>query len=359
MSIMKRMIFLLLTAGSLLNAGAQSYVVSGTAPEGVTTVYLRNVQSQTPDSVAVGPGGMFSFKGDADGHLFGEVSYPGAKGTAVFLDGNVFVDLARHTATGTPENDGLTEWGVRIDKSREPYAAVMSEYSALRSAGGEIPDSVMQRIDQQADAAMEQYLNEVRACCESNLTARFPALFLMPMVSQMDHAEVISYADRQAAFMQVNLMTRVQSLMEGWRRQTVGTEVTDLEMADTTGVMHHLTEYVGHGNYVLVDFWASWCGPCRREMPAVKAVYEKYHDKGFDIVGLSFDMKHEAWTDAIRKLGLPWHHLSDLKGWQSLAGATYGINAIPATLLFGPDGKVVASGLDGAALGKLLETLLK
>ena len=94
-------------------------------------------------------------------------------------------------------------------------------------------------------------------------------------------------------------------------------------------------------------------------MPAVKALYEKYHAKGFDIVGLSFDDNAKDWTGAINSMKLPWHHLSDLKGWQSIAGQTYGINAIPATILFGPDGKVVVSGLHSEELETKLAELLK
>ena len=89
-------------------------------------------------------------------------------------------------------------------------------------------------------------------------------------------------------------------------------------------------------------------------MPHVKALYEKYHPKGFDIVGISFDNNHKAWTAAIKKMELPWHHISDLKGWESLGSSTYGINSIPATLLIAPDGKIAAAGLRGEALDKKL-----
>ena len=109
----------------------------------------------------------------------------------------------------------------------------------------------------------------------------------------------------------------------------------------------------------MIDFWASWCGPCRKEMPNVKVLYEKYKDKGFDIVGLSLDNDKQAWTGAIRQMDLKWHHLSDLKGWQSVAADTYGINSIPATLLIGPNGKVIAGGLSIKELDDKLSKLLK
>ena len=137
-----------------------------------------------------------------------------------------------------------------------------------------------------------------------------------------------------------------------------GAQLIDFELPDEVGASHHLSEYIGKGHYVLVDFWASWCGPCRQEMPNVKAAYERFHERGFDILGLSFDNNREAWLRAVADLGMTWPQLSDLKGWKSLAAQKYNVRAIPFTLLFDPEGKVVADNLRGEALSRKLEELL-
>ena len=132
----------------------------------------------------------------------------------------------------------------------------------------------------------------------------------------------------------------------------------NLEMADTIGVSHSLSEYVGNGHYVLVDFWASWCGPCLSEMPNVKAAYDRFHAKGFDIVGLSFDANADAWKAAINRFEMPWTNLSDLKGWESTASKKYIIRSIPDNIIVGPDGRIIANSLRGEALQQKLAELL-
>ena len=138
-----------------------------------------------------------------------------------------------------------------------------------------------------------------------------------------------------------------------------GQKFLDLEEPDQNGKMHKLSEYVGKGNWVLVDFWASWCNPCKAEMPNVVAAYKKYHAKGFEIVGLSFDRDKEAWVKAIKDWDMPWIHLSDLKYWQSIAAQTYTVTGIPDNLLISPDGTIVARGLRGRALEAKLAEIFK
>ena len=141
------------------------------------------------------------------------------------------------------------------------------------------------------------------------------------------------------------------------QKRAPGKAFMELEMADADGKTRKLSEWCGKGNYVLVDFWASWCGPCRMEMPNVVENYNKYHAKGFDVVGVSFDKDGNAWKNAIKSLNMPWHHISDLQGWQCAAGEVYGIRSIPSNVLVGPDGVIVDIDLRGKALGKALEEI--
>ena len=155
------------------------------------------------------------------------------------------------------------------------------------------------------------------------------------------------------------MVARAKKIMDGLKKRQPGTMFSDLVMNDTEGKECRLSEWVGKGNYVLVDFWASWCGPCRAEMPNVVAAYEKYHAQGFDVVGVSFDQKADAWKKAIEQIGMKWHNISDLKGWQCAASEIYGISSIPSNILVDGEGKIVAADLRGEALQKKLAEIYK
>lgn len=111
------------------------------------------------------------------------------------------------------------------------------------------------------------------------------------------------------------------------------------------------------GKYVLVDFWASWCKPCRRENPNVVRAYNKYKDKGFEILGVSLDRDRSRWLQAIQADGLTWKHVSDLKYFQCEAAVDYGVSAIPFTVLVDKEGKIIAQNLRGPSLERKLEEL--
>jgi len=131
----------------------------------------------------------------------------------------------------------------------------------------------------------------------------------------------------------------------------------DMVMQDPEGNEVALSDYVGKGKYVLIDFWASWCGPCIKEMPSLVEAYNQYKDKGFEIVGVSLDDNKKSWLSAIDRLNMSWVHMSDLKGWESLAGSVYGVNSIPFTLLVDGEGNIVASYLYGVRLKYKLEEI--
>jgi len=129
-----------------------------------------------------------------------------------------------------------------------------------------------------------------------------------------------------------------------------GQPFTDFTMPDPKGKDVSLSQFIKKNKLTLVDFWASWCGPCRKAIPGVKALYEKYKKQGFGVVGVSFDSKKEAWVKAIKDLDLPWPQMSDLKGWDCAASDLYNIKAIPFTLLVTKDGTIVARNIDGEEL---------
>lgn len=134
-------------------------------------------------------------------------------------------------------------------------------------------------------------------------------------------------------------------------------QAPEILMPDANGNQVSLSNF--KGKYVLVDFWASWCGPCRNENPNVVAAYNKYKDKNFTVLGVSLDQDKEAWLQAIKKDNLTWTHISDLKQWESAAVPAYGIEGIPFNVLLDPQGKIIASGLRGEDSISKLEEVLK
>ncbi len=137
-----------------------------------------------------------------------------------------------------------------------------------------------------------------------------------------------------------------------------GAEVKEIILPNPEGDTLRLSDY--KGKVVLIDFWAAWCGPCRRENPNVVNLYNQYKDKGFEVFSVSLDKDKEKWLEAIQKDGLIWDgHVSDLKGWSSVAGKAYNVSSIPFTVLIDREGKVIATNLRGEGLANKLQNIFE
>lgn len=151
---------------------------------------------------------------------------------------------------------------------------------------------------------------------------------------------------------------QIKETLDIAKKLAIGNIAPDFTQTDINGNPLSLSDL--RGKYVLIDFWASWCGPCRQENPNVVEAYNKYKDEGFTVLGVSLDEDKGAWEKAIENDDLHWYHVSDLKGWKNAVAQQYGIKAIPSNILIDPDGKILAKNLRGDELqNKLAEIFNK
>lgn len=351
---MKRMMMTAATIIVSLAAHAQiDYSVTGTASEEVKMVYLMDMVNRAAviDSATV-TNGKFQLKGSQPSNALLGV---GDRGSALLFinDGTpITASLADFTLKGSALNEKLNGY----NRELMPIDADMTRIVALARAGA-ISREKMDSVGRVYVSLAEKKEQRILEIINENVDNMIPVAFLEDMARSLDYEQLKNLCQPSRPYYNHPAMARPRQLMQSLEKRAIGRMFTDMTIKDMNGVDRKLSDWIGKGQYVMIDFWASWCGPCRQEMPNVVANYAKYHSKGFEIIGISFDRSAEPWKKAVEQMGMKWPQLSDLGYWQSAAAGVYGINAIPASILFDGEGKIIATDLRGEQLGEKLRQL--
>ena len=247
-----------------------------------------------------------------------------------------------------------------IDKQAE---SILNEYRALQQKDpkGELPESKAKAklLSDRLDSLGNVQLALIKEIIRDNRDNELPAKYIKDAMYQFSYEELKNALDPKTVYYNHPDVAPAKMLLAGYEKRKPGIQFHELSMKDPADKDVTLSQWVGKGNYVLVDFWASWCGPCRKEMPYVITAYEQFHPKGFEVVGVSFDQKKDAWINAIQQMGMQWPQMSDLKGWKCAASDLYGVSSIPSNVLVDPQGKIVAMDLRGEKLLNKLKEIYK
>lgn len=348
-------------SGKIENAGYDS----------VSLIGYDNGQPDTIQTVPLGPSGEFEVIFKAGRTDFYTLALDAENSLVLILDStnsdvriNANVEKIRESyeITGSPESERLRDLLYRstgYEKSLDSLMTLLRESATSEQTDRRV---ALGKEYNETREAYREYLIEFINEDPDNL-ANFTALQRLNMKEDLDLFKVVRDAlsgRMQGNYFFDNLSEQIAATEEQVRLESLlkpGSTVPDISLPDPEGETVSLSSL--RGNYVLIDFWASWCKPCRMENPNVVRLYNEYKDENFEIFGVSLDRNKEKWIGAIEADNLTWTHVSDLKFWQSDAAKLYNVKSIPFTVLIDPEGKVIATKLRGRSLELKLQEIFK
>lgn len=267
--------------------------------------------------------------------------------------------LSNAAVSGTALNDDQQKLMASIKPIIEKQKSVVAQYQGATEEQRNTPEFTA-NLESQFESLGQQVQDKQIDFIKSNPQSMLSLYSLQDIAGSSDDiTEVETLFNNLSAEVKASELGKsLQAQLETSKAVAIGAIAPDFTQADTAGNPVSLKDF--RGKYVLLDFWASWCGPCRAENPNVVEAYQKFKDKNFTVLGISLDREgaKDAWMKAIHDDNLTWTQVSDLKFWENAVARQYGIRSIPQNFLLDPQGKIIATNLRGEELHKKLEEVL-